>query len=87
MTTTTQSIIDSREIKETNQSIIDNRVRGLHISVCKMLSDNSYDIGHLYKIAKKLSDYDIMAVAEYCSRKSTTPGHAFVSITEKKVRV
>lgn len=80
-----QSIIDTRYEQSSNKSIIDNRVRGLHDTLIKMLDDSSYDIGYTYKIAKKLSDYDIVKVAEYCQRKANNPGKAFISICEKKI--
>lgn len=80
-----QSILDSRLNKSSNQSIIDNRVKGLHTKLCSMLNDSDYNIGHTYKIAKRFSDYDIYNVADYCSRKANRPGRAFVAIFQKKL--
>lgn len=80
-----QSIIDNRETKATNKSIIDNRVKGLHERLCTTLKDDSYGIGHTYTIANKLSDYDIITVADYCIRKARNPAAAFISICAKKI--
>ena len=80
-----QSIIDNRKEQSSKQSIIDNRVRGLHERLCKTFNDPSYGIGHTYSIAGKLSDYDILTVADYCKRKANRPAAAFISICEKKM--
>ena len=80
-----QSIIDNRKEQSSKQSIIDNRVRGLHETLCRTLGDSSYGIGHTYKIAGKLSDYDIMTVADYCKRKANKPAAAFITICDRKI--
>ena len=82
---TTQSSIEYRETKEINQSSIDNRVRKLHSELCERLKDDNYELGHTYKIAK-FSDFEIYKLADWCVRKAHTPGKAFVSIFEKKLR-
>lgn len=82
---TPQSIIDYRETKEAKQSIIDNRVKGLHSRLVIQLKDESYGIGHTYMIAKKFSDYDIVTAAEYCARKARTPAAAFIALFSKKM--
>ena len=80
-----QSIIDNRKEQSSKQSIIDNRVKSLHQQLVKMLNDETYGIGHTYTIAGKLSDYDIISVAEYCQRKANRPAAAFISICKKKI--
>ena len=80
-----QSIIDNRRERSSNQSIIDNRVRSLHERLIKTLQDESYGIGHTYKIARKLSDYDILTVADYCSRKADRPAAAFITLCKRKM--
>ena len=82
---TTQSSIEYRETKAINKSSIDNRVKKLHSELCERLKDDTYELGHTYKIAK-FSDYDIFQLADWCARKANTPGKAFVSIFEKKLR-
>jgi len=85
---TLESIIEYRETKEANeikQSSIDNRVRKLHSDLCERLKDDNYELGHTYKIAK-FSDFEIYKLADWCARKANTPGKAFVSIFEKKLR-
>jgi hypothetical protein len=72
-------------LKAINNSSIDNRVRGLHIRLVDQLRDGQYDIGHTYKIAKRFSDHEIVSAAEYCVRKATHPGKAFVALFEKKM--
>lgn len=81
-----QSIIDNRYDKNSKQSIIDNRVKSLHTRLCSTLHDDNYGIGHTYKIAHKLSDYDIISLADYCSRKARKPAAAFISLCEKKIQ-
>lgn len=78
-------LIDNRKEQSSNQSIIDNRVRGLHQRLYDMFNDRTYEIGYTYKVAKKLSDYDILKVADYCVRKARKPSAAFISICEKKL--
>lgn len=80
-----QSIIDNRKEQSSKQSIIDNRVKELHQRLCSILNDTSYGIGHTYKIAKKLTDYDILTVADYCKRKANIPAAAFIAICDKKI--
>lgn len=85
-----QSIIDNRWEQSSKQSIIDksiidNRVKSMHERLVSMLRDSSYDIGYTHKICRKLSDYDIISIADYCKRKARRPAAAFISICEKKI--
>lgn len=65
----------------------DTRVRGLHTYLTEQFNDTTYGIGHTYTVAKKLTDYEIVSVAEYCKRKANNPVAAFIAICEKKIAV
>lgn len=76
-------------LKEIKHSNLDNRVKSLHLKLIEQLRDPNYDqgLGYTYKITKRFSDYEILSAAEYCARKATHPGKAFVALFEKKMAI
>ena len=74
-----QSIIDNRQSKNLNQSIIDRETVRLRTK----LQDNSLNAGFVAKIVQRLSEHQINNYADYAVRKGSNPGRAFVGLCEK----
>jgi len=75
-------------LKQLNSNLeINTRVKSLHTRLTEQLRDPNYDqgLGYTTKIAKRFSDYEILSAAEYCARKASHPGRAFVGLFEKKM--
>lgn len=82
-----QAVTSQSRFKRLEIKTLESRVKSLHTRLTKELGDPNYDqgLGYTWKIARKLSDYEILSAADYCKRKSTHPGKAFVGLCEKKL--
>lgn len=76
------SIIDNREVKNLNQSIIDRETVRLRTK----LNDETLSAGFVAKILKRLSEYQINSYADYAVRKGNHSGKSFVGLCEKMMR-
>jgi hypothetical protein len=77
-----QSIIDNRESKYSNKSIIDYKTNQLR----EKLKDESLDEGMVALALKKLGEGEVDKILSYVLRKSHTPGRAFVKICHNAMK-
>lgn len=74
-----QSTIDNRRFNKLNQSTIDYT----HHKLVEQLGDPTLGKGFVAKGLQTLGEAELYNLADYASRKGSTPGRAFVGLCKK----